>query len=174
MNAFLLILIPLVLAAGYLFTKDRQAFERLRPFRAVRPKEAIQVNYAIHQISRILLLFSPLFLSIEIQSLWEIGSLIIYILALIFLYLSLSAYLDTPQGEFVKRGIYRWSRQPLYLSQCLIFLAAGLLADSIPYLFFLLAFIISKHALILEEEAAYIVHFGQNYLDYMKHVRRYF
>lgn len=174
MNAFILILIPLILVAGYLLVKDRQAFKRLRPFRAVRPKEAIQVNYAVHQISRMLLLFSPLFLRVEIYSLWQIGSLVLYILGLLLLYSSLSAYVDTPPGDFVKRGIYRWSRQPLYLSQCLIFLAAGLLADLTPYLFILLAFIISKHALILDEEAAYMEHFGQDYVDYMTHVRRYF
>lgn len=174
MNAFLLILLAFVLSAGYLFFKDRQAFGRLRPFRAVKPKEAIQVNYAVHQISRILLIFSPLFLNIEMPSLWEIGSLVIYVFGLTFLYLSLSAYLDTAQGEFVKEGIYRWSRQPLYLSQCLIFLAVGLLSEPIPYLFLLLAFVISKHALILEEEAAHIEHFGPDYIDYMNQVRRYF
>lgn len=174
-NPFGLIVIPVVLAGGYLLVKDRKDFGRLRPFRAVRPKDAIQVNYVVHQISRMLLIFSPLFLSIQVDTWWEMAAgLLIYILGLTLLFLSLSAYLDTPPGDFVEKGIYRRSRQPLYLSQCLIFLAVGLLSEPVPYLFLLLAFIISKHALILEEEEAYLEHFGRDYSDYMTQVRRYF
>lgn len=173
-NAFILILLPLVFAAGYILVKDRQAFQRLRPFRAVQPKEAIQVNYAVHQIARVLLIFGPLFLRVEKIGLKETLGGIIYLLGLILLYFSLAAQLETPAEEFVRTGIYRRSRQALFISQCLIFLGVGGLTDSLPYFFVLLAFVASRHPLILEEEEAHIAHYGQDYLDYMHQVRRYF
>lgn len=173
-NAFILILLPLVFVAAYILIKDRQAFQRLRPFRTVRPKEAIQVNYAVHQIARVLLIFGPLFLRIENIGLREFFGGIIYLLGLILLYFSLAAQVETAAGDFVRTGIYRRSRQPLFISQCLIFLGVGGLMDALPYFFVLLAFIASRHPLILEEEAAHAAHYGEDYLAYMQEVRRYF
>ena len=173
-NAFILILLPLVFAAGCILVKDGQACQRLRPFRTVRPKEAIQINYAVHQIARVLLIFGPLFLRIEEIGLQETFGGIIYLLGLVLLYFSLSAQVETPAGEFVRTGIYRHSRQPLFISQCLVFLGVGGLMDSLPYFFVLLAFVASRHPLILEEEEAHAAHYGEDYLAYMQEVSRYF
>jgi protein-S-isoprenylcysteine O-methyltransferase Ste14 len=78
-----------------------------------------------------------------------------------------------PTRSIIQTGLFRYSRNPIYLSFCIATLATGLLLDSwwpvatLPPLALLL------QALVIRKEEAYLeAKFGEDYLDYRRRVRR--
>ncbi|MBS6664318.1 methyltransferase family protein [Thomasclavelia ramosa] len=69
--------------------------------------------------------------------------------------------------------IYRFSRNPMYMSYFIFFLRTVLLTQSIILFIILLLFQISIHWVILSEEQWCISKFGIAYEQYMNQVRRY-
>jgi protein-S-isoprenylcysteine O-methyltransferase Ste14 len=78
-----------------------------------------------------------------------------------------------PATAFVAEGVYRWTRNPMYLGMTLIYLAAGVAADA-PVVFWLLALLIPTihYGVILREERYMAGKFGQPYIDYVHRVPR--
>ena len=72
-----------------------------------------------------------------------------------------------------KNGIYKISRNPMYLSYFIFFFGCVLITQSLLLLAFVILFIITSHVIIISEERWCINEFGKEYLDYMKKVRRY-
>lgn len=70
-------------------------------------------------------------------------------------------------------GLYRVSRNPMYISYFLYFLGCAILTNSWILLLFLIAFQTSSHWIILSEERWCIENFGDEYIKYMNKVRRY-
>ena len=78
-----------------------------------------------------------------------------------------------PTTAFVADGVYRWTRNPMYLGMTLIYLSAGVAADA-PVVFWLLVLLIPTihHGVILREERYMATRFGQPYIDYLHRVPR--
>ncbi|MBH1942571.1 isoprenylcysteine carboxylmethyltransferase family protein [Mobilitalea sibirica] len=70
-------------------------------------------------------------------------------------------------------GLYRISRNPMYLAYFIYLLGCVILSNSLVLLILLIAFQVSTHWIILSEERWCILEFGDEYKDYMKRVRRY-
>lgn len=73
-----------------------------------------------------------------------------------------------------KNGIYKISRNPMYVSYFVCFIGMALLNQSLMLLILVLIFQISAHWIIISEERWCIEKFGTDYKEYMKKVRRYF
>ncbi|MES2989676.1 MAG: isoprenylcysteine carboxylmethyltransferase family protein [Pseudomonadota bacterium] len=70
-------------------------------------------------------------------------------------------------------GVYKWSRNPMYLGMALVYLGLTMLNDSGTQLCLLLPlmFVIQKE--VIEPEEAYLARtFGEPYLEYQARVRR--
>lgn len=78
-----------------------------------------------------------------------------------------------PTTAFVAEGVYRWSRNPMYLGMALIYSALGVAADA-PVVFWLLVPLVMTihYGVILREERYMAARFGAPYLDYAHHVPR--
>jgi len=80
-----------------------------------------------------------------------------------------------PTSSIISTGVFRYSRNPIYLAFCLALLAGGLLLDSwwgivaiAPLAWLLQVLVIRKEEVYLEAK------FGECYLDYKRRVRRWF
>ena len=73
----------------------------------------------------------------------------------------------------VSTGIYRFSRNPYFLSYNILILGYLLLFPSIILFAFYLALVITFHSMILEEEAYLLSVHGEEYSSYKKKVSRY-
>lgn len=78
-----------------------------------------------------------------------------------------------PTRAFVATGVYRWSRNPMYLGMALIYIALGVAADA-PVVFWLLVPLIATihYGVILREERYMAGRFGAPYIDYLHTVPR--
>lgn len=77
-----------------------------------------------------------------------------------------------PHG-FADGGLFRVSRNPMYVSYLLVLLGVAALAASPVMLALALAFQMAGHRLVLAEERWCLARFGEQYAAYMGRVRRY-
>lgn len=78
-----------------------------------------------------------------------------------------------PTTAFVAHGVYRWTRNPMYLGMALIYVALGIAANA-PVVFWLLVPLIMTihYGVILREERYMAAKFGAPYIDYAHRVPR--
>ncbi len=111
---------------------------------------------------------------------WRAGVAIIATALLIALFASYHFFAEKthiepwhPATTIIRTGIYRFSRNPIYLGFCIAAVGAGLVlnswwvvASAAPLKFLLQRLVISREESYLERK------FGARYIDYRKRVRR--
>ena len=102
------------------------------------------------------------------------GGLILYLAGLGLLAKAVVDFAAPAPKGLHRNGLYRFSRNPMYLAYFVFFLGCVLLTQSLLLLGLLAAFQLSTHWIILAEERWCGERFGEEYLAYTKQVRRYF
>jgi protein-S-isoprenylcysteine O-methyltransferase Ste14 len=97
----------------------------------------------------------------------------IFALGIILCIWSVVDFAKPTQNGLNRSGSYRISRNPMYIAYFVYFLGCVLLTRSVLLFAILLVFQISAHWIIRSEERWCLQEFGQEYIDYMKKVRRY-
>lgn len=78
-----------------------------------------------------------------------------------------------PTSTIIKRGVFRYSRNPIYLAFCIATVGSGLVLNSWWILIGVLPLIYLLQQLVIKREEAYLESkFGEVYLDYKRRVRR--
>lgn len=78
-----------------------------------------------------------------------------------------------PTTAIVTAGPYRYTRNPMYLSLCLLYLGISLLIDGVLPVLFLVPLALTLHfGVIMREERYLAAKFGETYLAYQRRVRR--
>jgi protein-S-isoprenylcysteine O-methyltransferase Ste14 len=78
-----------------------------------------------------------------------------------------------PSSTLVTTGIYRYTRNPMYIGMTLIFAALALLADSVIALVLLPPLLILMTVAVIKREEHYLeITFGEEYRRYKRRVRR--
>lgn len=171
MNA-LLTAIPLIfIRFGLLSILDRKALKRAAFFAPLLGKE--KVAYWFYQISNIAFFIYLCFLKITTDPLWLYTGLVIYGVGILLCIGSTINFARPKENGINITGLYRISRNPMYLAYFVYFLGCVLLTHSMILFAILLVFQISAHWIILSEERWCIERFGEEYIDYMHKVRRY-
>jgi len=129
--------------------------------------------YYINVLTTFLLLIVPFFLKIKPNGIRGISGLILITGALILYAVSVIQFAKPDNHGLNLMGLYKISRNPMYVSFFLYFSGCCLVTSSLVLLIVLIVFQISVHFLIISEERWCIEKFGDPYLDYMKKVRRY-
>jgi len=172
MNAFLTVIPIMLLRYGLLSTINKEASQRASYFAPLLGKE--KVAYWIYQITTALILLYLLLLKIRTDSEWFYIGLIIYILGIILYTISIVNYAKPKINGINVNGLYRISRNPMYIAYFIYFLGCALLTHSWILFVLLIVFQISAHWIILSEERWCIKKFGEEYIKYMNRVGRYF
>ena len=72
-----------------------------------------------------------------------------------------------------KNGLYKFSRNPIYVAFFIYLLGCVLITQSLMFFALLIVYQVSVHWIILSEERWCVQQFGSEYVQYMKKVRRY-
>ena len=166
------VLIPFLFIRFVLLgTLDKKALSRAALFPTTIGKE--KIAYWLYQISNVLIFLYLFLLKIETtHPLFYIG-LAIYILGIIICVISIINFAKPTENGINTKGIYKISRNPMYVGYFIFFLGCALLTRSILLFIFLIVFQISAHWIILSEERWCINEFGKEFIGYMDKVRRY-
>ena len=172
MNGFLLLIPSILIRYLLLFLLSKEAMKRAAHFAPLAGAE--KIAYWIYQISTLSILIYSFFLKVNVQQSWlfYIG-VALYVIGLAFLILSMVTYSSPSSTGINLNGLYRLSRNPIYVSYFICFLGCAALTQSFVLLGFVFLFQISAHWIILSEERWCIEKFGVEYQEYMKKVRRY-
>ncbi|HKM01387.1 MAG: isoprenylcysteine carboxylmethyltransferase family protein [Tissierellia bacterium] len=168
MNGFIL-LIPLLLIRFGLLNKE--GLKRAAYFAPLIGRE--KAAYWFYQISNILIFVYLFFLKITTDPYWFYAGLVTYGIGVLMCLVSVSNFSKPSENGINLNGLYRISRNPMYVSYFIYFLGCVLITQSLLLLAILVVFQISTHWIILSEERWCVNKFGEEYKNYMSKVRRY-
>lgn len=171
MNGFLTVIPLLLIRFGLLSILDKEALKRAAFFAPVVGRE--KTAYYFYQISNILIFIYLCFLKITFDGYWFNIGVVIYGIGILLCLLSIINFAEPAESGINIKGLYRFSRNPMYVAYFVYFLGCVLLTKSLILFALLLVFQISAHWIIRSEERWCIKTFGTEYIDYMNKVRRY-
>ena len=170
LNGLILILPMLVLRFGLPALVRKEALADLDYFPPVHGPErtALRIYFA----TNIFLIFSPSLARLQSSQPLSALGWVIYFCGLSVMALALFHF-SASSGHLAKKGIYRFSRNPMYIGYFMIYIGIALLIGSWFHLAMTFVYQIAVHWLILSEERWCLEKFGESYESYYRQVRRY-
>lgn len=170
---FILLMPFFLIRFGLLSALDRGAVKRAAHFPPFRRQE--KAAYWVYQISNTAIILAIIFLKISVRpSLPFYTGMAFYTFGTILLAVSVVNFAVPPKSGIIQNGLYRLSRNPMYVAYFTFFIGCALLSQSLLLLALVLIFQISAHWIIRSEERWCSEQFREEYIQYMKKVRRYF
>lgn len=167
-----LLLIPLVFIRYILLSLfGKRASARAAFFTLMQGLE--KNMYWVYQGSTLGIIIYLFFLKVRTDTVVFYIGLVIYGISILLFITSTIHFAKPNETGMNQRGIYRFSRNPMYVAYFLYFISCAMLRHSIVLLCIVLVFGISSHWIVLSEERWCIEQFGDEYKNYMKKVRRY-
>ena len=113
-----------------------------------------------------------IFLPLHLGTIWFYIGLTIFLLGLVIATVATFNFAATPMNEAVTRGVYRYSRHPIYVALFLIYLSVGIASASWVFLLvsFLWALLLSFS--VTDEERYCLDKYGVAYHDYLNRTPR--
>ncbi len=113
-----------------------------------------------------------IFLPIKLGTFWFFAGGLIYLLGAIIMALAIFDFRTTAIDEPVTRGVYRFSRNPMYLGMFLFFGGIGIACLSWVFLILTGVFIVLLHVVVVSEERSCLQKYGNAYQEYMNQIPR--
>ncbi len=172
MNGFILLVPFFLIRFGLLWFRDKESVLRAAHFAPMVGNE--RAAYWLYQISNTAIVVYLCFLKVRINfSGLFLAGVVCYLLGLILCAVSIISFSSPSAQGLNTKGIYRFSRHPMYMSYFICFTGCALLTESWILGGIILVFQISSHWIILAEERECEKQFGEDYSRYKKEVRRY-
>lgn len=171
MNAVILMIPLFLIRFGILGMLGKKALKRAAYFAPVKGRERAALVW--YQIANIFIILYPLTLKIRWEKPFYPAALTVYAAGTVILLVATIHFARPDQTGMNTAGIYRISRNPMYVGYFFYFLGCVMLTRSLLLLVALVVFQVSAHWMILAEERWCISRFGAEYLHYMGQVRRY-
>ena len=172
MNGFFLIIPFILIRFGLLARFSSEAVKRAAHFAPLSGNEVFA--YWVYQISNAAIFVYLCFLRVKPEVSWQFFSgPAVYLLGLVLCAATIKDFASPSEGGINQNGLYRFSRNPMYLSYFLYFIGCVILTRSVILCVIVVLFQIVSHWIILSEERWCMDTFGDAYRQYMKTVRRY-
>jgi len=126
----------------------------------------------ISMILWILTTIYSIFLPLRLGTAWLYIGFIIFLLGLIINIMVTVDFITTPIEQPVTKGIYRYSRHPMYLAMLLIYISVGIASASWIFLLASAVWLILIRIGVGNEERYCIRKYGDNYCEYMNKTPR--
>ena len=131
-------------------------------------KYAIRSMHIIYLLSIIYSIFVPL----KLGTAWFYAGLPIYLVGLISYAMVWVGFATTPPDKLITKGIYRYSRNPMQLSQVIIFLGVGIATASWVFLLLSVVYMFTPILWVDAEERHCLKFYGDAYREYMDRTPR--
>ena len=173
MNAFILMLPFFFIRLIMLPTLNREAARRASDFAPTYGGGERFAN-TIYQLTSVAIFIYPFFMRVEFDFSWQfwVGA-VCYVLGIVLQAASVDAFAAPDENGLCTKGVYRFSRNPMYVAYFFVFIGITALSKSPLLLSLTVMFQVSGHWIILSEERWCLNQFGEAYENYMQRVRRY-
>jgi protein-S-isoprenylcysteine O-methyltransferase Ste14 len=124
------------------------------------------VSYASMAVDTVAVAYS-IFLPLRLGTIWFYAGLAIFLIGLVVLITATINFAKTPMDVPVTRGIYHYSRHPLYLASLLIYFSVGIASASWVFLLVFVVQSISIRIAAVGEERYCLEKYGEAYREYI-------
>ncbi|MEA1872218.1 MAG: isoprenylcysteine carboxylmethyltransferase family protein [Chloroflexota bacterium] len=118
-------------------------------------------------------LIYSIFLPLKLGTMWFYIGLPITLIGLITRVMVLVNWATTPPDEPVTRGLYRYSRHPMYVTAFLMHVGLGIACASWVFLLFAVVFTVVSFVYADAEEQLTLEMYSDSYREYMKRTSKY-
>jgi len=130
------------------------------------------VRHSMHIIHLLLIIYS-IFVPLRLGTVWFYAGLPIYLLGLVSYAMVWVGFVTTPPDKPVTRGVYRYSRNPMYLSTIILFVGIGIATASWVFLLLPVVYMTMPLLRMVEaEERHCLKHYGEAYREYIDQTPR--
>lgn len=171
MNSALLLIPLFLIRYGLLSLINKNALPKAAYFPPMQGIEKIM--YLLYQASTLAIIIYMFFLKINARTTWLYIGIVVYSLGALLFIFSVAGFAKPDERGICQNGLYRISRNPMYVAYFIYFLGCVILTGSVLLLLLLCVFGVSSHWIVLSEEQWCVEKFGAEYIEYMKKVRRY-
>ncbi|HEY78164.1 MAG TPA: isoprenylcysteine carboxylmethyltransferase family protein [Dehalococcoidia bacterium] len=113
-----------------------------------------------------------IFLPLQLATIWFYIGLAIFLLGLIMNIFATINFATTPMAEPVIKGVYSYSRHPIYIAILLIYLSVGIASASWIFLLVVIIWAVLVSVSATDEERYCLKKYGEAYHDYMNRTPR--
>jgi protein-S-isoprenylcysteine O-methyltransferase Ste14 len=128
--------------------------------------------YGIHMVVLVILEAYSIFLPLKLGTVWFHAGLVIYLVGLVIFLTAIVNVSTTPLGQLFTQGMYRYSRNPLYLSIFITFAGVGIASASWVFLLLSVVIMILQTIVVTAEERGCLEIYGNKYQEYMNNTPR--
>ena len=140
----------------------------------MKTSRAYRIISYVSMILELLAVAYSIFLPFKLGTIWFYAGLTIFLLGLAVLTVASINFTVTPMNRPITRGMYRYSRHPLYLASLLIYLSVGIASASWVFLLVFVVQLVSIRIGEVGEERYCLEKYGSAYQEYMISVPRWF
>ncbi len=159
--------LPSVLAGRVI---DKGVMKKLGADLQLSDKERKLLN--IYSVLFFAMVAYSVFLPLKLGTVWFYAGLIIYLLGVFVETVAMLNFFTTAVDQSVNKGIYRFSRNPMYFGMFLIFLGTSIACVSPIFLTLTAIFMILSHVVVVYEERFCLQKYGNSYQEYLNRIPR--
>jgi protein-S-isoprenylcysteine O-methyltransferase Ste14 len=156
-------LIPVIFLFMPLVTRGQKEETAFTAYFSKMQKNAFSTT----QLLYFLLVLYSIFVPLKLGTVWFYVGLPVFLVGLIPYAILTVNFVTTPLDKPVTRGIYRYSRHPMYLTMFLMLLGAGIATASWIFLLLSVVDIIMPPLFVEAEERYCLEKYGNAYREYM-------
>jgi protein-S-isoprenylcysteine O-methyltransferase Ste14 len=138
----------------------------------MKPSHAYKIASSISMPLWLLTTAYSIFLPLQLGTIWFYIGLAFFLLGLIMNIFATINFATTPTAEPVTRGVYSYSRHPIYVAILLIYLSVGIASASWIFLLAVIIWAVLVNISATDEERYCLEKYGEAYHDYMNRTPR--
>lgn len=129
-------------------------------------------DYTIFMVVLVILTVYSVFLPLKLGTAWFYAGFAMYLVGLAILLSAIVNVATTPMGQVFTKGIYYYSRNPMYIALLMIFVGVGIASASWIFLLFSILIMGLATSQAVAEERGCLATYGNKYKEYMKKTPR--
>jgi protein-S-isoprenylcysteine O-methyltransferase Ste14 len=129
------------------------------------------VSY-VSMITDLMAVVYSIVLPFKLSTIWFYIGLTIFLLGLVALTVASVNFTMASMNKPITRGMYRYSRHPLYLASLLIYLSVGIASASWVFLLFFIVQLVLMRVIAVGEERFCLEKYADDYREYMDRTPR--
>jgi len=149
---------------------DKEVLKKLGADLSLSANEKTLLN--VYSLLFFAMVAYSIFLPLELGTVWFYAGLAIYLLGVIVETMAMLNFFTTAVDKPVNKGIYRFSRNPMYFGIFLIFLGTSIACVSLIFLMLTAIFMIISHVVVVYEERFCTQKYGDSYQEYLNRIPR--
>jgi len=112
------------------------------------------------------------FLPLQLGTTWLYSGLLVFTFGIVFTTVALLNFATSPKGKVITKGLYRFSRNPMYIGLLLMQIGLGIACSSWLYLLLTVVLMILLNTILSSEERYCLYRYGDDYRKYMNRTPR--